>query len=152
MGNSREGRGRGGFGERSGSRFGGRSGGAGGFGNRGGGFSRGRDSGGFSGRAEMHDAVCSKCGKPCQVPFRPTGSKPVFCSDCFRQNEGGSSFTPRNNDRQFSSGASSGASSEQFTQINAKLDKILKVLQELEIDVEDSDEPSEEESEDSDEK
>lgn len=28
-------------------------------------------------------AVCSSCGRNCDVPFRPDGSKPVFCRDCF---------------------------------------------------------------------
>jgi len=32
----------------------------------------------------MYKAVCSKCGKDCEVPFKPTGEKPVFCSDCFK--------------------------------------------------------------------
>lgn len=32
----------------------------------------------------MHKAVCSKCGKDCEVPFKPTGEKPVFCNDCFK--------------------------------------------------------------------
>ena len=87
----------------------------------------------------MHDAICSKCKKQCQVPFRPTGSKPVFCSDCFRQNEDyRSGFAPRNQDKHLQSGISS----EQLNQINAKLDKILLVLQDLEIDVDD-DEDSE---------
>jgi CxxC-x17-CxxC domain-containing protein len=27
-------------------------------------------------------ATCSSCGREAQVPFRPTGSKPVYCSDC----------------------------------------------------------------------
>ena len=40
-----------------------------------------------SGRPEMHSAVCSDCGKDCEVPFRPTGNKPVFCSNCF-ENKG----------------------------------------------------------------
>ena len=31
----------------------------------------------------MHDAICSNCGKRCQVPFRPTGEKPIFCNNCF---------------------------------------------------------------------
>ncbi len=31
----------------------------------------------------MHPATCSSCGKPCEVPFRPTGEKPVYCRDCF---------------------------------------------------------------------
>ena len=46
-------------------------------------FSGKRDSG----RPTMHRAVCSKCGKDCEVPFKPTGNKPIFCSECFR-NEG----------------------------------------------------------------
>ncbi|MFH1668248.1 MAG: CxxC-x17-CxxC domain-containing protein [Candidatus Komeilibacteria bacterium] len=48
--------------------------------NRSGGGYGGRDSG----RPTMHRATCSECGKDCEVPFRPTGEKPVYCSDCFR--------------------------------------------------------------------
>ena len=48
--------------------------GGGGYG--GGGYSRGP--------REMFDAVCARCGKDTQVPFRPTGARPVYCSDCFR--------------------------------------------------------------------
>ena len=41
--------------------------------------------GGYSGGPrEMFDAVCARCGKDTQVPFRPTGARPVYCSDCFR--------------------------------------------------------------------
>lgn len=32
---------------------------------------------------EMHKAVCSKCGKACEVPFKPTEGKPVYCKDCY---------------------------------------------------------------------
>lgn len=32
---------------------------------------------------EMHPATCSSCGKRTQVPFRPSGDKPVYCNDCF---------------------------------------------------------------------
>jgi len=95
------------------------------FGGRSGGF-RGRDS--ARGPVTMHDVTCTKCGKACQVPFRPTGSKPVLCSECFSAEGGGS------RDRARSGG--NGASSEQMDKINAKLDKILKVLSELELDVE----------------
>ena len=34
-------------------------------------------------RAELHAATCSKCGKPCEVPFMPSGDRPVLCRDCF---------------------------------------------------------------------
>ena len=28
-------------------------------------------------------AVCAECGKECEVPFKPTGDRPVYCRDCF---------------------------------------------------------------------
>lgn len=34
-------------------------------------------------RLQMHQAICSDCGKECEVPFRPTGDRPVYCNDCF---------------------------------------------------------------------
>ena len=48
-----------------------------GGGNTGGGYSGG-------GSREMFSATCSSCGREARVPFQPTGSKPVYCSDCFR--------------------------------------------------------------------
>ncbi|MBP9842692.1 MAG: hypothetical protein KBC62_01685 [Candidatus Pacebacteria bacterium] len=66
-----------------------------GFGGKGGfrGGDRGADRGGFKGSRDgerrevtMHKATCSTCGKPCEVPFRPDGSKPVLCSECFGKN------------------------------------------------------------------
>ena len=44
----------------------------------GGGYSSGR------GQREMHSTTCSSCGKEAQVPFVPSGDKPVYCSDCFQ--------------------------------------------------------------------
>ena len=32
---------------------------------------------------EMHKAVCSKCGKDCEVPFKPIEGKSVFCKECY---------------------------------------------------------------------
>lgn len=32
---------------------------------------------------EMHAATCSECGSQTQVPFRPSGDRPIYCSDCF---------------------------------------------------------------------
>ena len=34
---------------------------------------------------ELCNATCNKCHKECKVPFKPTGSKPVFCRDCFKK-------------------------------------------------------------------
>ncbi len=51
---------------------------------RGSGDGGGYSSGGYDrGPREMFSATCSSCGREAQVPFRPTGSKPVYCSDCF---------------------------------------------------------------------
>lgn len=35
------------------------------------------------GPREMHKATCSQCGNECEVPFKPTPGKEVFCRDCF---------------------------------------------------------------------
>ncbi len=40
--------------------------------------------GGFRQR-EMFSVVCSACGKETEVPFRPSGDRPVYCSDCYRK-------------------------------------------------------------------
>lgn len=54
------------------------------YGDRDEGGDRGRrGGGGFGGPREMHDAVCAECKQPCQVPFKPTEGKPVYCRDCF---------------------------------------------------------------------
>ena len=36
-----------------------------------------------SGSREMHKSVCADCGKECEVPFRPTGDRPVYCKECW---------------------------------------------------------------------
>ena len=30
-------------------------------------------------------AICSECGKECEVPFEPKQGRPVKCNDCFRK-------------------------------------------------------------------
>lgn len=52
------------------------SGGGGGYGGGGGGYDRPP--------RQLYDATCADCGKIAQVPFQPTGSRPVYCNDCFR--------------------------------------------------------------------
>jgi CxxC-x17-CxxC domain-containing protein len=62
-------------------------------------FDRGGNRGGFGGGARggfskprgferggdmpTYKATCAECGKSCDVPFRPTSGKPVYCNDCF---------------------------------------------------------------------
>lgn len=88
-------------------------------------------------RAEMYSATCANCGKQCEVPFRPTGSKPVLCRDCFQNNRGSDSRRPeqRSFDRpSFNRDDNRGRNNEtpdysaQFAALNAKMDKILSLL------------------------
>lgn len=45
----------------------------------------GGDRGGERRQTEMFKTTCTSCGKAAEVPFRPDGSKPVLCRDCFAQ-------------------------------------------------------------------
>jgi len=90
----------------------------------------GRDSrkgrGGFAGRksdtrgygsgarkVSMTKVKCSSCGESCEVPFKPTSNKPVYCDNCFSKKDKGSSDK---------------SSNKNFIIINDKLDKIMKAL------------------------
>ena len=37
----------------------------------------------FSRPREMHKATCADCKSECEVPFKPTEGKPVYCRECF---------------------------------------------------------------------
>ena len=50
-------------------------------------------------RREMFRAVCSECGKDCEIPFEPRDGRPVFCSDCFEKKEGGPRAPRESRDR-----------------------------------------------------
>ena len=55
-------------------------------GDSGGGSYSSGGGGGYSdgyGQREMFTATCDSCGGQARVPFKPTGSKPVYCSECF---------------------------------------------------------------------
>ena len=49
----------------------------------------GGSGGGYGGQREMFSATCASCGKEARVPFQPRGDRPVYCSDCFRSQQGG---------------------------------------------------------------
>jgi len=40
----------------------------------------------------LHKAICADCNKECEVPFRPSQDRPVYCKDCFSKRKGGGSF------------------------------------------------------------
>ena len=81
--------------------------------------------GGGGGNRQMHHATCANCNRDCEVPFRPTGEKPVYCSDCFSDRGG--------NDNRRSPNRSGGSRPAQnfqneFDALNKKLDDILEAV------------------------
>jgi len=36
---------------------------------------------------KMYKAVCADCGKECEVPFKPTEGRPVYCRDCYAKHK-----------------------------------------------------------------
>ena len=75
--------------------------------------SGGRDSG-RSNRGETKlewtKVVCDACKSDCEVPFKPTSDKPIFCDKCFNKN------------------SKTNATNKDLEEINIKLDKIMKSL------------------------
>src|SRR3989344_4417267 len=116
-------------------------------------FNRGGDRegprGGFRPRdreVSMHRAVCSNCGQNCEVPFRPTGDKPVYCNNCFvkRQATGGDGggrggeryprrdFGGGGEPRQNFDGARGGGNADivrQLEALNTKLDRLIRIVE-----------------------
>ncbi len=84
-------------------------------------------------RPALHRATCSECGKSCEVPFKPTGVKPVFCRDCFRKEDGGgpSDTGYRSSPRAAAAPANDGVARE-LKLLNQKMDMILKALADME--------------------
>ena len=36
-------------------------------------------------QVELHNAECSECGNPCEVPFKPEKDRPVYCQACWKR-------------------------------------------------------------------
>ena len=53
------------------------------------GYQQGGDGGYDRGPREMHKAICAECKKECEVPFKPSGDRPVYCKECFSKRKGG---------------------------------------------------------------
>lgn len=133
-------------------------------GNKGGGFNKG----GFGGKPSfqkkswggndsdrapmLFKATCAECGKGCEVPFRPTSGKPVFCNDCFNgqrdsnDSRGGRpSFNDRGPKRDFGGDRPSFRSQEdrpsfkqapvdnkrELSEISMKLDRLITAMEKM---------------------
>ncbi|HLF17110.1 MAG TPA: CxxC-x17-CxxC domain-containing protein [Candidatus Thermoplasmatota archaeon] len=56
---------------------------------------------------EEFDVVCAQCGAQTTVPFKPTGTRPVLCRDCFQKSR--PPRTDRPPRRDFGAGGAGGA-------------------------------------------
>jgi CxxC-x17-CxxC domain-containing protein len=89
---------------------------------------------------QKFDAVCSNCGKACQVPFRPDGKKPVYCKNCFDAPRTALPALKRSssaNTADATATANGGGGAKTITDLtrqiaamNAKIDTMLKILEE----------------------
>jgi len=91
------------------------------FSGRGSSRGSGRDSGrgfkrsrGSRQNVEMTKVTCSSCKVKCEVPFKPTSSKPIYCDGCFVKK-----------------GSQGKVSKEDLDKINEKLDKIMELLENI---------------------
>jgi len=96
---------------------------------------------GNSDRSRMVQVVCDKCGCDCEVPFKPSGDKPVYCNTCFEQMGGGRNRDDRGS-RRFGDRDNRGSRDSRpnrspqpvidfkkdFEEINNKLNQILEIL------------------------
>lgn len=96
-------------------------------------------------KPKMHQVICGKCGVKCQVPFKPTGDKPVFCSECFESHSGGGDnrksftkkqFTPQRENNNYCQDIKHeqikyyNSFEIQMNKVTEKLDKIITLLKE----------------------
>src|SRR3989338_5282030 len=120
---------------------------------------RGNDRGGER-KIELFTTACTTCGKSCEVPFKPDGTKPVLCRDCFAAKNAGwdnarggnrfpsNDFAPRKPERSFDTPRlerTPGVSREDFaalsrhvTALDAKINEILAIVKTAHVVVEKS--------------
>ncbi len=121
----------------------------GGFNKRGGGkpgFFKKGGRGGFSGGGNrkpitLHEAICDQCGNACEIPFRPTPGKLVYCNECFQdKREDGSHagdvrFTPKNALRPETPTRivpeNMGEVKKQLELLNIKMDQLIQAVKSL---------------------
>jgi CxxC-x17-CxxC domain-containing protein len=103
-----------------------------------------------------HKAICSECNKGCDVPFKPSNDKPVYCRDCFsakrdketKEYRASSSFetskkfsherldaSPKVIRQEYSHAQTSAPSSDetkkQLADISSKLDKLMSAFEKM---------------------
>lgn len=89
----------------------------------------------YGAEREMFQATCAACHEACEVPFRPSGGKPVYCKNCFDRsgrdegrNEGRNFTRPDRGPRE--SHAHHDDIRQQLEQLNKKMDRLIELMTE----------------------
>ena len=43
--------------------------------------------------------ICADCNKECEIPFKPSGDRPVYCKECFSKRKKGNMFNANRDNR-----------------------------------------------------
>lgn len=43
----------------------------------------------------VYQVICADCGKHCEVPFKPSPGRAVYCRECFARRKSNNNFAPR---------------------------------------------------------
>ena len=43
--------------------------------------------------------ICADCNKECEIPFKPSGDRPVYCKECFSKRKAGNPFNANRDNR-----------------------------------------------------
>lgn len=78
-----------------------------------------------------YQALCSECGKRCEVPFRPVNGKPVFCNECFTAKRGGGDRLPAKLHYASKGGEGNDALRREIKEMNMKIDRIMRAVESL---------------------
>ncbi|MDD5005217.1 MAG: hypothetical protein PHS93_01775 [Candidatus Omnitrophica bacterium] len=57
-------------------------------------FDRGNRDNNFRERSYTK-VICADCGNECEVPFKPSADRPVYCKDCFSKRKEGGTYNVR---------------------------------------------------------
>ena len=80
-------------------------------------------------KVESTTVTCADCGNECQVPFVPRTDRPVYCSDCFRQNkpqDSGNDRYSRDRGSRYSRDRGSRSSRDDFRSKSTKIKSLKK--------------------------
>lgn len=92
-------------------------------------FGGGRRDFGRGNDRPMFRSVCSNCGNDCEVPFKPTSGKPVYCSSCFEKMGNGGRSDSQRSDRPAYRAPGVDSNKALLEAIASKLDKIITLLE-----------------------